>query len=258
MLVVAGGFAGGIAGSRLWNNGPSSADAGRSAVTVRTVAVTPSGGNGSVDATAIVHSMAHSVVSIRSEITTDQGPWQTRSEAAGTGIVIDSHGDVLTNAHVVGDARTVEVALPGSSVTRTGSVIGADPTHDVALVRVANASGLTPAPVAASDNAQVGEGVVAIGNALALEGSLTVTEGIVSARNRSIQTDESASLTGLLQTDAPISSGNSGGPLVDAHGVVIGMNTAVASSSDQVQASNIGFAIPIRTALAEVAHWMKQ
>ena len=89
--------------------------------------------------------------------------------------------------------------------------------------------------------------MVAVGNALDLDGGMTVTQGIVSALDREIQTEESSDLTGLIQTDAPISSGNSGGPLVNATGEVIGMNTAAATSSGSVNASNIGFAIPAST-----------
>ena len=98
----------------------------------------------------------------------------------------------------------------------------------------------------------MGDDVVAIGNALALEGGPTVTRGIVSALNRTIE-DESGSLSGLIQTDAAISSGNSGGPLVNAAGQVVGLNTAVATSSQSVSAENIGFAIPINQALQVAA-----
>jgi putative serine protease PepD len=116
---------------------------------------------------------------------------------------------------------------------------------------------MVPVALAVKGSTVVGDPVVAIGNALALEGGLSVTEGIVSALDRSIQTEE-GSLTGLLQTDAAISSGNSGGPLVDAAGEVVGMNTAVASSSSTVQASNIGFAIPIHDAVDVAQRLMGQ
>ncbi len=112
------------------------------------------------------------------------------------------------------------------------------------MLQVDDTTGMKPATFADSSDVAVGDEVVAVGNALALEGGMTVTQGIVSALDRQIETEESSSLTGLIQTDAPISSGNSGGPLVDTAGQVIGMNTAAASSSDTVNASNIGFAIP--------------
>jgi putative serine protease PepD len=128
-------------------------------------------------------------------------------------------------------------------------LVGSDAGADVAVLRV-DAEGLVPADLAsASSSVAVGDGVVAIGNALALEGGLTVTQGIVSALDRSIETS-SGTLDGLIQTDAAISSGNSGGALVNAAGEVIGINTAVATSSASVSASNIGFAISIQDALA--------
>ena len=112
-------------------------------------------------------------------------------------------------------------------------------------------SDLTPATLGDSDATIVGDDVVAVGNALALEGGMSVTRGIVSALHRSIEAGSesgSESLSGLIQTDAAISSGNSGGPLVNSKGEVIGINTAVAGSSNGTTASNIGFAIPIDTA----------
>ena len=116
------------------------------------------------------------------------------------------------------------------------------------MLQLDDATGVVPATIATGDVA-VGDPVVAIGNALALEGGPTVTQGIVSALDRSIDTEE-GHLDGLIQTDAAISSGNSGGPLANAAGEVVGINTAVASSSQGTQASNIGFVIPIAHALA--------
>src|SRR5262249_48031693 len=152
------------------------------------------------------------------------------------------NGDILTNAHVVADATSVQVTVPGESTARDATVVASNTEQDIAVVHVDNASGLTPATFADSDTVQVGDQVIAVGSGLALEGGFTVTEGIVSALDRTIQTDASSSLAHLIQTDAAISSGNSGGALVNANGEVIGINTAVASSSGSVQASNIGFA----------------
>jgi putative serine protease PepD len=115
------------------------------------------------------------------------------------------------------------------------------------VLQLSDASGVKPATFASASPA-VGDPVVAIGNALALEGGPTVTQGIVSALGRSIDTEE-GHLDGLIQTDAAISSGNSGGPLANAAGQVVGMNTAVAASGGTTQASNIGFVIPIAHAL---------
>ena len=163
--------------------------------------------------------------------------------------IIDDQGHVLTNAHVVEGASEVTVTVNGEE--RSATVVGAATESDIAVLRLDDPSGIIPATLASTTAVAVGDPVVAIGNALALEGSPTVTQGIVSALGRSIET-ESGTLTGLLQTDAAISSGNSGGPLVNAAGEVIGINTAVAASGNGVSASNIGFVIPIDTAL-EVA-----
>jgi len=138
----------------------------------------------------------------------------------------------------------VTVTLAGETSARTATVISVDTAHDIAVLQVDDTTGLKAATFADSSKVAVGDEVVAVGNALALEGGLTVTQGIVSALDREIETEESSSLTGLIQTDAPISSGNSGGPLVDTTGAVIGMNTAAASSSGSVNAANIAFAIP--------------
>ena len=206
---------------------------------------------------AVLSATKHSVVSIQSQVGSDQNPWGMSSagEADGTGIIVDNNGDVLTNAHVVSGATSVTVTLSGETSKRSATVVSSNANSDIAVVHVDNTAGFVAADLGTSSATQVGDQVVAIGNALALEGGLTVTQGIVSATNRSISTNESSNLAGLIQTDAAISSGNSGGPLVDASGQVIGMNTAVASSSGQVQASNIGFAIPIQSAL-QVAHKM--
>ena len=161
--------------------------------------------------------------------------------------MLDTDGSILTNAHVVEGASAITVTVPGSSTPRTATVVASDAGADLALLQVDDTSGLVAAPLGSSADLQVGDDVVAIGNALALEGGLTVTQGIVSATGRSLET-ESGQLDDLIQTDAAISSGNSGGPLVNAAGEVVGINTAVATSSGAVSASNIGFAISIDTA----------
>jgi S1-C subfamily serine protease len=185
-----------------------------------------------------------SVVSIETQITERQGPFTQQGTGAGSGIVVNSNGTILTNAHVIADATSITVTVAGESKARTAKVITSDTTRDLALLKVSDTTGLVAAPLGQSSDVAVGDQVVAIGNALALEGGPTVTEGIVSALGRSIETDN-GTLNGLIQTDAAISSGNSGGPLVNAAGDVIGMNTAVATSSGSVNASNIGFAISI-------------
>jgi S1-C subfamily serine protease len=197
---------------------------------------------------AIVGSLTGSVVSVETVVSGGRGPFAYESAGAGTGVVIsltDASALILTNAHVVDGASSVTVALDADSEPRTATVLAADAATDVAVLQVTDTTGLVVAALAdASTSLNVGDDVLAIGNALALAGGMRVTRGIVSATERTIDT-RSGALSGLIQTDAAISSGNSGGPLVNAAGQVIGINTAVAASSGSVQASNIGFAIPI-------------
>jgi putative serine protease PepD len=164
-----------------------------------------------------------------------------RESGEGTGIIISPDGYILTNAHVVSGASRVSVSTAASSKALSATVVGADEAHDVALLKVENASGLPAADLGRSAEVKVGDDVVAIGNALGLRGDPTVTRGIVSALSRTVE-----NLTGMIQTDAAINPGNSGGPLVNSAGQVIGINTAVAAHGAQ----NIGFAIPIDKAKA--------
>ena len=177
-------------------------------------------------------------------------------EDEGTGMIITSNGEVITNNHVI----ELYTSTSGGSITVTGSgqtkalaatLIGYDAAHDVALLKIDNVSALPTVTFGSSAKTQVGDAVVAIGNALGLAaGTPTVTQGIVSALGRSVTAGgtgtASENLQNLIQTDAAINPGNSGGPLIDTAGQVIGMNTAVAgTSNDGTNAQNIGFAIPI-------------
>ncbi|MGE3621751.1 MAG: S1C family serine protease [Acidimicrobiia bacterium] len=241
--MVVASLAAGAVGGRLAAGGPGD-DAGTVA-TATPVSSTSLGDT--MDIAAVLDALEGSVVSIQTTVQARRGPYVTEGESAGTGIVIDD-GLVLTNAHVVAGATSITVTLDGQDAPRTATVVGADTARDIAVLRVADAEGLVPVAIADSGTTAVGDPVIAVGNALALEGSLTVTQGIVSALDRSIQTEDGV-LDGLVQTDAAISSGNSGGPLVNAKGEVVGINTAVAASSGGVQASNVGFAISIDQAL---------
>ncbi|MGB7051869.1 MAG: trypsin-like peptidase domain-containing protein, partial [Acidimicrobiales bacterium] len=157
---------------------------------------------------------------------------------------------VLTNDHVIAGAESVTVALDGSTQQLSATVVGADPDKDVALLQIQGQSGLPTVTFGDSSGVQVGDQVVAIGNALALGDSPSVTSGIVSALNRTITAGDSSgggteTLNGMIQTDAAINPGNSGGALLDSSGEVIGMNTAAAgTTSDGTSAEDIGFAIP--------------
>jgi len=170
----------------------------------------------------------------------------------GTGIILTRRGEILTNNHVIARATQIEVTLYGHKTSYPATLVGTDPSYDVALLQLHGPTNLPTVSLGLSGKIQVGDDVLAIGNALALsESTPSVTEGIISAEGRSIQAGGgncagTESLNGLLQTQAAINSGNSGGPLVDSRGQVIGMNTAAATSSaGNAPAQNIGFAIPI-------------
>lgn len=159
-------------------------------------------------------------------------------EGAGSGVVIGEDGLILTNAHVIADADTIEVTFFDGSVKKA-TVVGTFPDDDIAIVDAEDISGLQPADLGSAEELRVGDDVVAIGNALDLGSTPSVTKGIVSAKDRTI-TDAFIRLENLIQTDAAINPGNSGGPLVNAAGQVVGINTAIIDN-----AQNIGFAISI-------------
>ncbi len=211
-------------------------DGGSSAPAAQTAQVSRSSSNigegEAGDIAAIIAKVEPAVVTITTGAGGPQGP-----RGAGTGFVISSDGVIVTNNHVVADASTIDVELAdGRSLE--AEVVGRDGGADLAVLKV-DATGLPVVELGDSDAVQVGDEVVAIGNALALEGGLTVTQGIISGPPRE-GVEFGTGLEAVLQTDASINPGNSGGPLVDASGRVIGINTAVAA-----QAENVGFAIPI-------------
>jgi S1-C subfamily serine protease len=245
-LSLAAGTAGGWLAGRSDGTAPATTEPASAA---QASSGSRSGGDG-MDVSAVVAALQSSVVSVETEIAVRRGPTVASGQGAGTGIVLDG-GLILTNAHVVADASSITVSASGDDTPRTATLVASDETADIAVLQVDDTSGLVPATLGRSDGVTVGDDVVAIGNALALEGGMTVTSGIVSAIDREVDT-ENGTMTGLIQTDAAISSGNSGGPLVNAAGEVIGINSAVATSSGSVAASNIGFAIAIDTARAVV------
>jgi serine protease Do len=159
---------------------------------------------------------------------------------SGSGIIIEVEGLILTNRHVIADAQEIEVTLTNGSVAK-GTVIGSCGAHDIAVIKAEKAD-CTVAEMGDSDKVRVGQSVYAIGNPLGLTGGPSVTFGVVSALNRSIQSQKGM-IDGLLQTDAAINPGNSGGALVNMQGKVIGVNTAIIPF-----AQGIGFAIPTQTA----------
>jgi S1-C subfamily serine protease len=164
-------------------------------------------------------------------------------EGQGSGFIIDKDGHILTNYHVVADARQVEVTLHNRKKYKA-TVVGSDPAHDLAVIQI-KAPDLVPAVLGDSRNLQVGQKVYAIGNPFGLAG--TMTRGIVSSI-RPVREPNGATIDEAIQTDAAINPGNSGGPLMNWHGEVIGINTMILSSVGQN--AGIGFAIPINTAKA--------
>ena len=199
---------------------------------------------GEQNITAVVEKVSPSVVSI---ITSSGGSSRfMASQAAGTGMIISSDGYVLTNKHVVKGASSVMVITSDGRTFNDVKVLGSDPLNDVAFLKIAGAKDLPRVTIGDSKTVRPGQSVIAIGNALG-QYQNTVTSGIISGLGRPVVagsgesgSEDPESLTDLLQTDAAINSGNSGGPLLNMQGQVIGINTAVAQD-----AQSIGFAIPI-------------
>lgn len=166
-------------------------------------------------------------------------------EGQGSGFIIDREGHILTNYHVIADARQVEVTLHNRKKYRA-TVVGTDRAHDLAIIQI-KAPDVTPMVLGDSKNLQVGQKVYAIGNPFGLSG--TLTSGIVSSI-RSVQEPDGVTIDEAIQTDAAINPGNSGGPLLNLRGEVIGINTMIASNPGVAQSAGIGFAIPVNTAKA--------
>jgi S1-C subfamily serine protease len=206
----------------------------------------------SIDVAAVAAFVAPSIVTISADLDGPDGI----GGSIGTGVITSSDGEIVTNAHVVEDATEIRVRLAGETEPRPATLLASDAGNDLALLRVAG-DDFVPATFAEPGSMRIGDEVIAIGFALDLDGDPSVTRGIVSAIDRTIVTAGGA-LDGLVQTDAAISSGNSGGPLVDALGHVVGINTAVARGDAFVAASNIGFAISVDEALPVIESLREQ
>jgi putative serine protease PepD len=244
LLTLVVGFIGGVIGTQVSTNWDLSIGSGSSVQSSNSPLVTSevSPDDSSIGDTVIAqvaNAMSDSVVTISSLI--DDG--MSTGEGTGTGVVLTADGEILTNAHVVADATEVKVRFAGETEPRLAKVLASDPGNDLALLKI-DATDLKPATFAQPGTIRIGDGVIAIGYALDLDGGPTVTSGIVSALKRTIIT-ESGALNGLIQTDAAISSGNSGGPLVNLRGEVVGINTAVARSDANSAANNVGFSIAV-------------
>jgi S1-C subfamily serine protease len=172
-------------------------------------------------------------------------------KAAGTGIILTSNGEILTNNHVVAGSTSISVTVVSTGKVYTARVVGTDATHDIAVLQLQNASNLATAKLGNSTDVQVGDAVTAVGNAGGDGGDASAAAGTVTALDQSITaTDESGQdaehLTGLIETNAEVQSGDSGGPLYDSDGAVIGIDTA--ASTGQLAGAN-SYAIPLATAL---------
>lgn len=234
ILIVAfiGGFGGYFVGYLLIDR--------QSAGAVQEITIEP---NDSMTAvSAVAKKTMSSVVGITTVETRPGGFFFSEQDVSGvgSGVIVNSDGYILTNSHVVADGNAKELkVLFDDGEELDGSVLWNDPLLDLAVVKVEK-TGLTAAELGDSDQLQVGELAVAIGNPLGLEFERTVTSGIISGLNRSVKVDSNNIIEGLIQTDASINPGNSGGPLLNGQGEVIGINTAKITSAE-----GLGFSIPI-------------
>ena len=253
VLAAAMGFAGGFVGAKYGGGSkvviqqverPASSDSSTDS-TGNSISATSGTGLSTAQVAELV---SPSVVVITTEqVVYSQWSWYGQSQVesgAGSGVIISSDGYILTCAHVVSGASNITVSIGDKDYPAT--LVGEDTTSDIAVVKV-DATGLTPATVGDSDNLKVGESVMAVGNPLGELGG-TVTSGIVSALNRSvsIQSSSAVNTMSLIQMDASVSPGNSGGGLFNMNGELIGIVNAKSSSSD---AEGLGFAIPINDAI---------
>ena len=200
------------------------------AVAAQTVAVE----TGSIS--DLVQAVRPSVVSVHQSVT--QSGTGLQGRAAGTGFVLTADGYIVTNDHVVAEGDDTMVTFSDGR-SESATIVAADPSRDLAVLKV-DRTDLQPLAVGNSDDLRIGDQMVAVGYALDLDGEPSVTAGILSAKERSITSENGVQLVNLLQTDTAINPGNSGGPLLNTNGEVVGINTAIAG-----QAQNIGFAIAI-------------
>jgi S1-C subfamily serine protease len=207
--------------------------------------------SGGIDGNSVAGTLDKSIVNITTTL--------SGGEAAGTGIVISPSGLVLTNNHVIADSTSLQVENSADGSTHSATVLGYDVADDVALVQIQNVSGLTAAPLGDSSSLSVGDAVVALGNAGGKGGAPSVVTGAITALNQQITASDqdgsnAETLHNLIETDANIQPGDSGGPLTDSNGQVVGMDAAASSDNGGAgfagQATNQGYAIPIQDALA--------
>lgn len=214
--------------------------------------VVPPGVTNAPNADDVANQVDRSIVDITSRL------GYQRAVAAGTGMVITADGDVLTNNHVIDGATSITATSVTTGVSYTATVVGTDPTQDVAVIHLTRASQLVPIDVGDSTSLSIGQPVVALGNAGGAGGTPAVASGYITDLDREITATDSGGgnsqrLYGLIETDAPIRPGDSGGPLANTRAQVIGMDTAASAGNAFGNANSRGFAIPIQRAL-DIAH----
>ncbi len=234
-----------------WGAGSSAAGSSTARADAATLQQTTAGGSNADPVVTAIGAVAPAVVTITSRMAPQQSPFGITSsgEATGTGFLVRADGVIVTNEHVIEGAQDITVTLPEpDGRTLDASVIATDAGHDLAVLDI-NATGLPTVSLGNSNDLQLGQQVVALGYALGLKGGPTVTSGIVSSLDRTIEVQDPNAASGtrsyadVLQTDAAINPGNSGGPLIDLSGRVVGIDSAGSSSAE-----NIGFAIAIDAA----------
>src|SRR5580693_6315678 len=252
VLLIVGGFWYFITHADLHNLSVAGSNGVKTPLTLTVAQAEPEYTSAELNNIAVYKRVVPSVVNITSTTTTmDFFYGLVPAEGQGSGFVLDKQGHILTNYHVIADARNIEVQTHDKH-RYTAQVIGRDRLHDLALLQI-NAPNLVPAVLASSKDLQVGQQVYAIGNPFGLSG--TMTSGIISAI-RSVKGPEGAPIENAIQTDAAINPGNSGGPLLNSHGEVIGINSMIAQNGAE-QNAGIGFAIPIDTAKAVLGDFQK-
>jgi S1-C subfamily serine protease len=253
MVAVAGGVLGAATkGNDLFSSNASNNSPSAAAPSPQQAPSTPSSGNsGSSGSSNSTSTSATTTGLVNINTTLASG-----GEGAGTGMVISSSGDVLTNNHVIADAQSISVEFPSDGSTHNATVIGYDVRDDVALIKVSNVSGLETIPMGNPDSLQVNDPVVVVGNALGHGGEPSQTQGTVAALNQEITATDSdgsnaETLSNMIRVDADVQPGDSGGALV-ANGKVVGMTTAASVSGFRFQqeTSGVGFAIRIDKAVS--------
>jgi S1-C subfamily serine protease len=236
-----------------WNLARLITDRSAAHAQIHTVTPQTPAANGSTGSQAAAAKVIPAVVDINTVIQTVN----SSAQAAGTGLILDSTGDVLTNNHVVQGSISIKVGIEGRSGSYTATVVGVAPSSDIAVIHIDGVSGLPTVSMADSSHLAVGDTVYAIGNALGLGGTPRVTQGQITALDQTITASEGGSntetLTGMIQSDAEISPGDSGGALANGAGQVVGIITAGQATSFRTQTSSVGFAIPSSTAV-EIAN----